>query len=173
MLNCDLSTLFVVVRSNTDEELTNHFMSLLNVIERTEQYLSTRSSDLLEYCQQHLEGHLGIIVVFFQVLDELDNATREMLMQRLQQLVSVVCHLLKRINCRNSSGGIPLLLSTGGRPKYFMPKEQIERLHSYGMSWRDIANIFHVSERTLFRRQEYGIYETYSDISDSDVDNVI
>ena len=66
------------------------------------------------------------------------------------------------------------MLQTTGRPKYFIPKEQIERLHSYGLAWTDIANIFHVSERTLYRRrQEYGILGKYFSISDAELDSVI
>ena len=70
--------------------------------------------------------------------------------------------------------GVPKLLQTEGRPKYFIPKDRIERLHSCGMTWKNIAKVLHISERTLYRRrQEYGILENYSDISDSDLDSII
>ena len=52
-----------------DDDLRHYFLSLFSVIESTQHYLSTRSLDLLEYCQRHLEGHLCIIVVLMQVLD--------------------------------------------------------------------------------------------------------
>ena len=35
-----------------DEDLRDYFLSLLSVIESTQHYLSTRSLDLLEYCQR-------------------------------------------------------------------------------------------------------------------------
>ena len=66
-----------------------------------------------------------------------------------------------------------MLLQTDGRPKYLTPKDQIERLHSCGMTWTNIAKVLHISERTLYRRQEYGILEKYSNISDSDFDSII
>ena len=58
-------------------------------------------------------------------------------------------------------------------PKCFIPKEPIEQLHSYGLAWTDIANILHISERTLYRRQAYGILRKYSSISDTELDSVI
>ena len=152
----------VAVLGSNDEDLRDYFLSFLSVIERTEQYLSLRSVDLLEYCQRHLAGHLRIVVAFIQVLDEPNNQAGELFMESLQQLVSIVSGQLRRIedlsafeeSSRNINTHVPLLLQTDGRPKYFIPKEQIERLHSYGLAWTDIANILHVSERTLYRRKE-------------------
>ncbi|CAB4039861.1 Hypothetical predicted protein [Paramuricea clavata] len=172
----------VAVLGNNDEDLRDYFLSFLSVTERTEQYLSLRLLDLLEYYQRHLEGHLRIIVAFIQVLDEPNNQAGEIFMESLQQLVSIVSGQLRRIedlsafeeSSRNINTHVPLLLQTDGRPKYFIPKEQSERLHSYGLAWTDIANILHVSERKLYRRrQEYGILGKYSRISDSELDSVI
>ena len=149
-----------------DEDLRDYFSSLLSGIESTQHYLSTRSLDLLENCQRRLEGHLCIIVAQMQVLDERYDQAGEIFMERLEQLVLIVSGQLRRIeelsaideSCRNNNTSVPLLLQTAGRPKHFIPKEQIERLHSYGLAWTDIANILHISERTLYRRrQEYGI----------------
>ena len=75
---------------NNDEELNDYFLSLLRVIEQTEQHLATTSLDLLEYCQRHLEGHLGISVAFLPVLGAPGNQAGEMLAERLQQLLSIV-----------------------------------------------------------------------------------
>ena len=171
----------VVVGIN-DEELSDYFLSLLRIIERTEQYLSTMSLDLLEYCERPFEGHLGIIAAFLQVLDEPGNQAGEMFIDRLQQLLAIVSGQLRRIEDMSTfeeftatiNTGVPMLLQTEGRPKYFIPKGQIERLHSCGMTWTNIAKVLHISERTLYRRrQEYGILEKYSDISDSDLDSII
>jgi hypothetical protein len=167
---------------NNDEELSDYFLSLLRIIQRTEQYLSTRSLDLLEYCERHLEGHLGIIAAFLQVLDEPGNMAGEFFIDRLQQLLAIVGGQLKRIEDMSTfedftttiNTGVPILLQTEGRPKYFIPKDQIERLHSCGMTRTNIAKVLHISERTLYRRrQEYGILEKYSVISDSDLDSII
>ena len=73
-----------------DEDLSDYFLSLLSVIERTQQYLSIRSLDLLEYCQRHLESHLGIIVALMLDLEEHYNQACEMFMKRLQQFALTV-----------------------------------------------------------------------------------
>ena len=160
---CFLTAFFVHIVGvlGNDEDLRDYFC-LYCVIESAKHYLSTRSLDLLEYCQRHLKGHLCIIVALMQVLDERYYQAGEMFMERLEQLLLIVSGQLRRIeelsaigeSCRNNNTSVPLLLQIAGRPKYFIPKEQIERLHSYGLVWKDIANILHISERTLYRRRE-------------------
>ena len=127
----------------------------------------------MEYCERHLEGHLGIIAVFLQVLDEPGNQACEMFIGRLQQLLEIVGAQLRRIEDMSTlevstatiNTGLPILLQTEGRPKYLISKDQIERLHSCGMTWTYIAKVLHISERSLYRRrQEYGILEVFRHI---------
>ena len=87
----------IVVVGMNDEQLSDCFLSLLTVIERTDQFLSTMSVDLLEYCERHLEGHLGIIAAFLQVLNKPGNQAGEMFIDRLQQLLAIVSGQLRRI----------------------------------------------------------------------------
>ena len=72
-----------------DEDLRDYFLSLLSVIESTQHYLSTRSLDLLEYCQHHFEGHLCIIVALMQVLDKHYDQAGKMFMERLEQIGTI------------------------------------------------------------------------------------
>ena len=150
----------IAVRGDNDQELRDYFLALLSIIERTERYLSISSNDLLEFCQRHLEGHLGILVAFIEVLDQTESHADVILLHGLQQLVDLVSRQLRRIdelssheesniNLNRTSVPPAVLTTGGGRPKYVIPKEQIERLYSYGMTWTDIAKIFHISQRTL------------------------
>ena len=147
-----------------DNDLRDHFLSLQNILERTERYLTLGSLDLLEYCHRRLEGHLSILVAFIEVLENNQprSSVNDILVNRIQELFDLSRRQIRRIDDlqrfeeTNESFLVPLSIETGGRPKYAVPKEHIERLRTYGMSWTDIANVFHISERTLYRRrQEY------------------
>ena len=64
--------------------------------------------------------------------------------------------------------------STGGRPRYNITKEQIETLRETGMNWKKITLCLGISESTLYRRrQEFGIYESFVDISYEELYTVI
>ena len=66
------------------------------------------------------------------------------------------------------------LLSTGGHPAYAITKDQIEQLKDTGMNWKTIAAFFGISERTPSRRRiEYGIFDSFSEISDEELDSRI
>lgn len=59
-----------------------------------------------------------------------------------------------------------------GRPRVFIRKEQVELLRELRLSWTQIASLFGISRRTLYRiRSEYGMVDPYdfSDISDRDL----
>ena len=66
-------------------------------------------------------------------------------------------------------------MSSAGRPRFFITKEQIDGLRSLHFSWKKIAAMLNVSERTIRRRRkelrmEIGQAVSYSDISDEDLD---
>ncbi|KAK3732752.1 hypothetical protein QZH41_001311 [Actinostola sp. cb2023] len=65
--------------------------------------------------------------------------------------------------------------STGGRPRYVITKEQITQLHETGLSWKAVAECFHVSEKTLYRRRlEFGMdMEQFTNITDSNLEMAI
>ena len=66
------------------------------------------------------------------------------------------------------------LPSTGERPAFNITKEQIEQLKDTGMNWKSIARFLGISYRILLRRrEEYGIEQSFSDISDDSLDEEV
>ena len=62
----------------------------------------------------------------------------------------------------------------GERPAFNITKEQIEQLKDTGMNWKSIARFLGISYRTLLRRrEEYGIEQSFSDISDESLDEEV
>ena len=63
-----------------------------------------------------------------------------------------------------------------GRYRILVTRDQIEHLRSLHFSWEKIAKLLNVSTKTLKRRrEEYGLsekFETYSSISDEDLDAI-
>ena len=103
---------------------------------------------------------------FFNLLTQL-IASIESLLEKLSQIVQI--HPVKRNN-----NICPTLPSTGGRPAFNITKEQIEQLRDTGMNWKNVANYLGISERTLLRRrEEYGIEQSFSDISDANLDEEV
>ena len=63
-----------------------------------------------------------------------------------------------------------------GRPKYEIPKDNLEELRGIGFSWSQIARMFGVSRWTLYRRiGEYDMQQMqpFTDISDDEVDAIV
>ena len=57
-----------------------------------------------------------------------------------------------------------------GRPKLLIDREQLEFLVELQFSWTDIASLFGISRRTLFRkRMELGIPSKYSVLDDEEL----
>ena len=89
----------------------------------------------------------------------------------LNNLIEVIAMHATQVERREITSVLP---SSGGRPAYSITKGQVEQLRETGMSWKSIAEFLCVSERTLHRRRmEYGIESTFSEISDSDLDQNI
>jgi hypothetical protein len=73
---------------------------------------------------------------------------------------------------------LPSLVATDrkGRPRFHIPREQLELYMEYGFKAADIARMVHVSVKTIYRRlEEYdlSIKNTYCDISDSELDKIV
>ena len=64
-----------------------------------------------------------------------------------------------------------------GRPQLLIPKEQLEGLRSLGFSWKTVATMLGVSEKTIMRRRDaYGIQSTsnkYMEVSDDQLDDIV
>eukprot|EP00112_Aurelia_sp_Birch-Aquarium-sp1_P025427 Seg843.13 transcript_id=Seg843.13/GoldUCD/mRNA.D3Y31 product="hypothetical protein" protein_id=Seg843.13/GoldUCD/D3Y31 len=61
-----------------------------------------------------------------------------------------------------------------GRPSYIVQEDQIQGLRNLGFTWKSIAEMLSISERTLRnKRKDMDITETFSEIEDMDLDNII
>jgi hypothetical protein len=76
---------------------------------------------------------------------------------------------------RRTSSVVGTTRNNGGRPRYEIDEEQVMFLRSKFFSWRKIAQILGISDRTLRRkRQEFTARtENFSDISEADLCEVI
>jgi hypothetical protein len=76
--------------------------------------------------------------------------------------------VIKRLSVIESP---PQATSSGGRRRYIITAEQIEVLRNTGMNWTAIASCLGVSPKTLYRRRiEYGIADTYSDVTGQELE---
>ena len=63
---------------------------------------------------------------------------------------------------------------TGGRPKYDIIASYLQDLRVSGMSWNAITRYLGVSESTIYRRRDdFKIIDSWTDISDEELDSVI
>ena len=60
--------------------------------------------------------------------------------------------------------------SSGGRRRYIISAEQIEVLRNTGMQWKVIANCLGVSPKKPHRRIEYGIADSYTVITEEELE---
>ena len=100
----------------------------------------------------------------------LDSLTRipEELFNLLNSARLMLSHKKERANLVRSC--------TPGRPGYDISKEQLEMLLKARFSVRSIAELLHVSSRTIERRmQEYGlsVRALYAEINDSPLDDIV
>ncbi len=63
--------------------------------------------------------------------------------------------------------------SMKGRPRCQVEREQLQHLRSLRFTWTEIAAILETSSKTIQRRAKEWNIETYSIISDHDLDEVI
>ena len=165
------------------EELRNFFLDLEALFGHTQRIFENRDVIGAEYCKTKLESYTPIVLsmrgAFTERLNDVQDessllnllteliASIESLLEKLSQIVEI--HPVKR-----NHNVCPTLPSTGGRPAFNITKEQIEQLRDTGMNWKNIANFLSVSERTLLRRrEEYGIEQSFSDISDANLDEEV
>ena len=79
-------------------------------------------------------------------------------------------------HCTSSHAARTIFTGMQGRPKFSIPKEQLQFLIEQRFNIPTIANILFVSRRTVERRlQEFGLSckEVYSTMSDEHLDTVI
>ena len=173
------------------EELTDFFQMLDNLFVHIQQSIFFRDPVDLRHCKQKLEQSLPIVTaIFFAVNNSVLNTTSgiqshgeagetrppitwllEELMNTIERKMNNISAVLQAADREDRRTITSLLPSTGGRPAYNITKEQIEELRETGMNWKTIAGFLGVSERTLSRRRiEYGIFDSFSEISDEELD---
>jgi len=135
----------------------------------------------LERCGRRMEEYLRVLVAVSSSQSLLSILVGQLAYSEsiFNELVDSVAILLSRISkttCHRDKTRkcAPVSDSTGGRPAYDISKEQIETLREIGMNWKGIASCLGVSERTLYRRRmEFGLSDSYTEITDEDLDDVI
>eukprot|EP00794_Sanderia_malayensis_P017176 gene17176-18905_t len=161
---------------STEEDLRLFFLSVDNLVTFINE--NSSSSDFsLEYSVRKLEDAIRIFMGISLAITNVHGyyAVKDM----MEGLINGLCTLLYDLNAHNTEqhGNSTAMetqteqVSTGGRPRYVITRQQIECLRETGMSWRKIASSLGINERTLLRRRaEFNMLENFSDISDEDLD---
>ena len=153
-------------------QFTGDIVTADRLSSRCEEYLS-----LLLCIQQRVDGEVC------QVSDA--NSVVE-LSSDVQELVEIIHHYHEHYqdwvlqlldeNIDDNPSPSRILQGTPGRPRYDVPKSQIEALMELGFSYTTMARMLNVSPRTIRRcQEEYGLPVgcQYSDISDNNLDEVV
>ena len=111
------------------------------------------------------------------VLVRLGRSLEENLLPRLQEAQQLLA-ILDRDDCFNCTSHAPPVIKTGirGRPKFYIPREQLEYFIEYGFNATDISKMLCVCDKTVYRRlEEYGISMrmNYTQITEPELDDVI
>lgn len=168
------------------EELKDFFLGLNTLFGRSLRAFQNKDTIGVEYCKTKLENYISIVVAMSGALSEnlyMASASNDNnLPMLLEDMVIAMEKELEKLSqvaetCpeRNITiNACSTLTSTGGRPAFNITKDQIEQLRDTGMNWKGIANFLGVSDRTLHRRRvEFGIEESFSEISDADLDQQV
>ena len=159
-----------------DEDLENMLLSLQECLERIDRNDFPGNINFLEYLRDRLEGYIRIIMAISLVLSNQQVAITPLIVNLLSLLREKLQVLRSQISistdqttrrCRIP----PQSASSGGRRRYIITADQIEVLRSTSMNWTAIATCLGVSPKTLYRRRmEYGIIDTYSDITERELE---
>ena len=177
------------------EELREFLQSLNLLFTQIQHSLSSNDSVCMEHQRNKLADYLSIVVAMsvkvntqsdreLNLLHEqgnligtgrslglLLNNLIENMERELGKLSEVIAMHVTQVERREITSVLP---SSGGRPAYSITNGQVEQLRETGMNWKSVAEFLCVSERTLHRRRiEFGIESTFSEISDSDLDQNI
>ena len=159
-----------------DEDLENMLLSLQECLERIDRNEFPGNMNFLEYLRDRLEGCIRIIMAISLVLSNQEVAITPLIVNLLSLLREKLPVLRSQISTSSDQTARycripPQSASSGGRRRYIITAEQIEVLRSTGMNWTSIASCLGVSPKTLHRRRmEYGIIDTYTDITERELE---
>ena len=158
-----------------DEDLENMLLSLQECLERIDRNEFPGNMNFLEYLRDRLEGYIRIIMAISLVLNNQEVAITPLIVNLLSLLREKLQVLRSQISTSSDQTARhcripPQSASSGGRRTYIITAEQIEVLRSTGMNWTSIASCLGVSPKTLHRRMEYGIIDTYTDITERELE---
>ena len=155
-----------------------------NLIDET--YYCIENSSSFTLCTLLTDRIKETVTTLQQILFEYDfNQEIEDGLARLIEILETRCNILLNFSEQNSRQQLQATVAlnfqcptevTGrqGRPAYIVSPEQIEGLRSLGFSWKQVASLLSISERTLrARREEFEIREKYTDIDDNQLDTLV
>ena len=134
--------------------------------------------DQLEILNNRLESVCSSFTTLLNNLST-DQNTFSLVSDVLTTLMSIqgmVCNEVERIQSRNDSRSYRCpthITNRPGRPKYDITKNQLEFLRCKHFSWVNIAKMLHVSTRTLRRKNELGIDDNFSVISEEELTRIM
>lgn len=162
-----------------ESDLQDFFASLDRCIALALDTLQHRRDDLayIEHVERRLEENLRVFLAIEMVARaNLGEQRRSLLQQLAHELANLLSEVsnLKTVNRWDNHSYTPPVLSTEGRPKYNITKEQLDQLRETGMAWKDIALCLGVHPRTVYRRRmEFGLDDSFTEINDDTLDSQI
>lgn len=162
---------------DTMEDILLYLRHAFGIFEELNRNSFTNGSNAAEIliirCEEFVSG-LSLLYRLMQWPDDIKQYFQEVI-ALFQERIS---RILERLNIEEGGNcSCPKMNDNGGigRPKFLITKEQIDGLRSLHFSWKKIAEMLGVSERTVRRRkQEFdmaiGRSVTYSEIDDDELD---
>ena len=145
--------------SNNEAIIERHFININDHID----HVSVIYSEI-----QQEQGQSNQIILLLRGLDELLsylNNYHKVYDTRMLNFGTVIPHSRPCLEVKN----------TPGRPKILLDEQQILNLKELNMTWKAIANLLGVHEKTLQRkRKEFNInLKRYTDLTDEELDNLM
>ncbi len=119
---------------------------------------------------EQIIGMLQVLRTNYQIEREYEEmvVTLENILLSYHHKIQRLTMMERRYECRKQYTSKP------GRPAFFISYEQVEGLVSLGFSWKRIAELLGVSDRTLRRwRRDCDFTFTFSEIGEEALDNII
>jgi len=156
-------------------ESLDRFIEVLNIARNL---LLSLNNNQFENITLILSRSKEVVLFLTEFKHEFRNNLTEFILNGIDELISELCQSMRTVEpsgeneltnhfqCQKSYSGMP------GRPLYQISTDQVSGLRSLGFTWKSIAEMLSISERTLRNRrstdERYG--EKYSIITDENLD---